>query len=306
MLGLAARLVARGHDATVCAPPDLRGFVEGRGVKFRPLGTDIHSLLAEEAYALHRGAVVWALLAKRLFQRILREQFEALPRAAAGADMIIGACGSPGLPSPRPGIPYRPVAYCPALFRSAEFPPPLIPNQTLPRWVNRLAWRGFLGLQDRLLRTELNRQRAALGLGPVMDTYRYLIGERPLLAADAALAPVPDDAPVPVDQSLPAPDAMPFPKARVISEAILLRSIWAKHRMIPPAPRASSSMPSRGQGAAILARGWAGLGDGPSPTPSSAPAPSPTRASSPALRRWFTTAAPAPPPPPLALVCLRS
>jgi UDP:flavonoid glycosyltransferase YjiC (YdhE family) len=274
MLGLAARLVERGQDATVCAPPDLRGFVEGRGVKFRPLGTDVHGLLAEEAYALHRGAVVWALLAKRLFQRILREQFEALPRAAAGADMIIGA----GLQFAGPsvaeawGIPYRPVAYCPALFRSAEFPPPLIPNQTLPRWVNRLAWRGFLGLQDRLLRTELNRQRAALGLAPVTDTYRYLIGERPLLAADAALAPVPDDAPVPVDQVgyLLPEDATPLsPKLESFLEAGPPPVYLGFGSMVDPDPAGTTRLlldaVERAGCRAILARGWAGLGDGPLP-----------------------------------------
>jgi len=274
MVALAARLIERGHQAMVCAPPDLRRLVEERGLEFRPLGTDVHSLLAEEADALHRGAVVWALLAKRLFQRILREQFEALPRAAAGAEMIIGAglqfAGSSVAEAW--GIPYRPVAYCPALFRSAEYPPPLIPNQTLPRWVNRLAWRGFLGLQDRLLRTELNRHRAALGLSPVTDTYRYLISERPLLAADAALAPVPDDAPVPVDQVgylLPWDEAPLPPKLESFLQAGPPPVYLGFGSMVDPDPAGTTRLlldaVERAGCRAILARGWAGLGDGPLP-----------------------------------------
>ena len=156
MVGLAARLIERGHQAMLCAPPDLRRLVEDRGLEFRPLGTDIHSLLAENADTLHRGAVVWALQSKRVFQRVLSQQFEALPRAAAGADMIIGGGVQFAGPSVSEawGIPYLPIAYCPALLRSADYPPAVVPNQSLPRWVNRLAWGGFLRLQDHLLRRD--------------------------------------------------------------------------------------------------------------------------------------------------------
>ena len=41
MVGLAARLIERGHQAMLCAPPDLRRLVEDQGLEFRPLGTDI-------------------------------------------------------------------------------------------------------------------------------------------------------------------------------------------------------------------------------------------------------------------------
>ena len=85
MLGLAAGLVARGQEVVVCAPPDLRHLVEERGLEFQPLGTDIHRFLGEHADALRRGPVVAMWLAKKLFGRFLKEQFEALPRAAAGA-----------------------------------------------------------------------------------------------------------------------------------------------------------------------------------------------------------------------------
>ena len=139
MVGLAARLVERGHQAVVCAPPDLGRLVEERGLEFRPLGTDTHRLLAEHADALRRGAFVAGRLAKRLFRRILEEQFEALPRAAAGAEMIIGAgaqFAGPSVAEVR-GIPYRSVHYCPAVLRSAAYPPPILPNQSLPRWVNQ-------------------------------------------------------------------------------------------------------------------------------------------------------------------------
>ncbi len=274
MVGLAARLVERGHQAMVCAPPDLRHLVEERGLEFRPLGTDIHSLLRENADALHRGAVLWALLGKRLFQRVLREQFEALPGAAAGADMIIGAGVQFAGPSVAEawGIPYRPVAYCPALLRSTDYPPAVVPNQSLPRWVNRLAWGGFLRLQDHLLRGDLNRHRAALGLGPVSDTYRYLTTERILLATDAALAPAPDDAPVQVDQVgylLPKDETPLPPKLESFLQAGPPPVYLGFGSMMDSDPAGTTRLLldaiERAGCRAILARGWAGLGDGPLP-----------------------------------------
>jgi UDP:flavonoid glycosyltransferase YjiC (YdhE family) len=274
MLGLASRLIERGHQAMVCAPPDLRRFVEERGLEFRPLGTDIHRFLAENADALHRGPVVATRLAKKRFGRILQEQFEALPGAAAEADMIIGAgvqFAGPSVAEAR-GIPYRLVAYCPVLFRSADYPPPVLPNQSLPRWVNRLAWRGFLGFNDRLLRGDLNRHRAALGLGPISDTYRYLVGERPLLAADAALAPAPDDVPVRVDQVgylLPVDETLLPPKLESFLQAGPPPVYLGFGSMMDSDPAGTTRLlldaVERTGCRAILARGWAGLGEGPLP-----------------------------------------
>jgi UDP:flavonoid glycosyltransferase YjiC (YdhE family) len=274
MVALAARLIERGQEAVVCAPPDLRPFVEERGVEFRPLGTDIHRFLAENADALRRGPVVATRLAKRLFGRILKEQFEALPRAAAGAEMIIGAgvqFAGASVAEVR-GIPYRSVAYCPVLFRSADYPPPVLPNQSLPRWVNRLAWRGFLGFNERLLRDDLNHHRAALGLGPVSDTYRYLITEHPLLAADAALAPAPHDLSVQVDQVgyLLPKDETPLPlKLESFLQAgpppVYLGFGSMMDSDPPGTTRLLLDAIERAGCRAILARGWAGLGDGPLP-----------------------------------------
>jgi UDP:flavonoid glycosyltransferase YjiC (YdhE family) len=276
MLGLAAGLVERGHQTAVCAPPDLRRFVEEQGLAFQPLGTDIHRFLAENAAALRRGAVVTTRLAKRLFHRILEDQFEALPRAAAGAEMIIGAgvqfAGASVAEAM--GIPYRAVAYCPALFRSADYPPPVFPNQSLPRWLNRLAWRGFLALQDRMLRGDLNRHRAALGLGPVPDTYRYLVTERPLLMADVALAPVPGDLSVEVDQVgylLPKDETPLAPKLESFLEAGPSPVYLGFGSMMDSDPAGTTRLlldaVERAGCRAILARGWAGLGDGPLPEP---------------------------------------
>jgi len=274
MVALAAHLIRRGHQAMVCAPPDLRSLVEERGIEFRALGTDIHRFLEHNADVLRSGALRSARISKRLFQRILREQFEALPEAAAGAEMIIGAGVQLAGPSVAEawGIPYRSIAYTPAVLRSASYPPPVFPNQSMPPWVNRLTWRGFLALCNQLLRGGLNRHRAALGLDPVPDVYRYLISKRPLLAADAALAPAPDDLPVAVDQVgyLLPEDGMPLPpKLESFLQAGPPPVYIGFGSMVDPHPADTTRLlldaVERAGCRAILARGWAGLGDGPLP-----------------------------------------
>jgi UDP:flavonoid glycosyltransferase YjiC (YdhE family) len=274
MVGLAAGLVDRGQQAVVCAPPDLRHLVEARGLEFRPLGTDIHRFLGENADALRRGPVVAVRLAKKLFGRFLKEQFESLPRAAADADMIIGAgvqlAGS-SVAETR-GIPYRPVAYCPVLFRSGDYPPPVLPNQSLPRWANRLAWSGFLRFNEWVLRRDLNYHRAALGLDPVSDTYRYMITEHPLLAADEALGPAPDDLSVEVEQVgylLPKDETPLPPKLESFLQAGPPPVYLGFGSMMDSDPAGTTRLlidaVERAGCRAILARGWAGLGDGPLP-----------------------------------------
>jgi UDP:flavonoid glycosyltransferase YjiC (YdhE family) len=274
MLGLAAGLIARGQQAVVCAPPDLRHFVEERGLEFRPLGTDVHRFLEENADAVLRGPVAATRLAKRLFGRCMREQFESLPGAAAGADMIIGAgvqFAGASVAEAR-GIPYRPVAYCPVLFPSGDYPPPVLPNQSLPRWANRLAWSGFLRLHERVLRSDLNHHRAALGLDPVPNTYRHMITEHPLLAADEALGPAPDDLSVEVDQVgyLLPKDETPLPaKLEWFLQAGPPPVYLGFGSMMDSDPAGTTRLlvdaVERAGCRAVLAKGWAGLGDGPLP-----------------------------------------
>jgi len=286
MMGLAAGLIARGQQAVVCAPPDLRGLVEARGFEFRPLGTDVHRFLKENADAVLRGPVVAARLAKRLFGQCMREQFESLPGAADGADMIIGAgvqFAGASVAEAR-GIPYRPVAYCPVLFpsgdypppvlpnQSLDYPPPVLPNQSLPRWANRLAWSGFLRLHERVLRSDFNHHRAALGLDPVPNTYHHMITEHPLLAADEALGPAPDDLSVEVDQVgylLPTDETPLPPKLESFLQAGPPPVYLGFGSMMDSDPAGTTSLlldaVERAGCRAILARGWAGLGDGPLP-----------------------------------------
>jgi vancomycin aglycone glucosyltransferase len=138
----------------------------------------------------------------RYSKESLGAQLAALPDALRGADLVVAAgvavLAASAAESLR--IPYRYVAYCPAVLPSASHPPFTVAKQTLPPRANRALWRLLMPAYDWMLGSSLDRARAALGLAPVRGLLRHFIGERPILAADAALAPAPDDAPVAVDQ----------------------------------------------------------------------------------------------------------
>jgi UDP:flavonoid glycosyltransferase YjiC (YdhE family) len=129
--------------------------------------------------------------------RTIERQFDALPEATRGADLVVGGGVQIAGRSvaEQHGIPYRYLIYCPALLPSADYPPVTLPVTRLPRWLTRSAWLLSTKGMGALVRRPLNRRRRAMGLAPVKDAYRHLMTERPLVAAEPALAPVPPDCP---------------------------------------------------------------------------------------------------------------
>ena len=274
LLGLGESLLARGHDVVVCAPPDFLEDAVSRGMQFHPVGDRVREYLTAQADALLHGGLRLLSAANRYMEISLAAQFRELPDATDGADLIVGAgvqlAGASA--AELHGIPYRYIAYCPALLPSADHPPVMIANQGLPRGVNRLAWRHVLGFYDWLLRGKINRQRKKLGLPRVREAYRYMITARPLLAADREQAPAPTDFPFGVDQirCLHPLDGPPIPDK--------LESFLAAGD--PPVYLGFGSMTDSDPDAttrrilaacldagcrALISEGWAGLGSGPLP-----------------------------------------
>ncbi len=274
MLVLGETLAARGHSVRVCAPPDFREAAEAAGLEFRPVGRDVRAWLAEHADAFGGKPVRMLREAVRYSRECLQAQFDALPDATADAERIVGAgvqIAGPSMAAIR-GVPYRYLAYCPVLLPSTEYPSFVTARQTLPRWANRLSWRATRTFFNHVFCEALSSRRAALGLPPVTDVLGHLVGERPTLAADEELAPVPADCPLEVRRirGLQPGEGEPLPAK--------LESFLAQGS--PPVYVGFGSMtaPDPAQttrdilGAlcavgcrAIVSRGWAGLGGEPLP-----------------------------------------
>jgi UDP:flavonoid glycosyltransferase YjiC (YdhE family) len=274
MLALGDRLRARGHEVVVCAPPDMRAEVEERGMELRPVGLDVHEGLIHNANALLAGGPGAVRAAYAWFRSTTREQLTRLPELTRDVDRIIGASIQIGGPSAAElhGIPYRYVVFSPVLLPSAEHPPMVIATQTLPRWVNSLAWKLFVLSNDLALKRLLNEHRARLGLAPVADTNEYLIGERPVVAVDRELARVPEDCPIEVEQidCLHAMEGEPLPPKL---EAFLAEGpppVYIGFGSMPdPSPASSTRLVLEALDTvgcrALISEGWGGLGEGPLP-----------------------------------------
>ncbi len=195
MLALADRLRARGHEVVVCASPDFQADAREMGLVFHPVGLGARETLTQLAEAVVSGGLPMLRAISRYMESSLRAQFEALPEATAGARLIVAAGVQMAAASvaERHGAEYRYVAYAPEMLPSCEHAPVVLPLPHLPRWANRLAWWLLLRGCNALLRGKLTRERAALGLAPVRDVFTHILTDRPLLAADPELAPLPED-----------------------------------------------------------------------------------------------------------------
>ena len=271
MLALAARLVERGHDVRVCAPPDFAGDAAARGLAFHAVGASVREYLESQSDFLHGSP--WASLraAERYFQQSIERQFHDMARALRSADWLFSAGVQLAAPSLAEacGARHRFIAYCPSLLRSPLQTPFVVPRASLRPWQNRLAWWGTLQLFGRL-RPALDRERARLGLPPSQgDLYELFRGERVLLAAEELLAPPPPDLrdAVPVIGCLHPFEHEPLPEKL---DAFLRRGAppvyFGFGSMTDPDPAASTRLVvetvERAGVRAVISSGWAGLGGG--------------------------------------------
>jgi UDP:flavonoid glycosyltransferase YjiC (YdhE family) len=129
LLSLAERFRERGHEAFLCASPDFAKAAAARQLEFHTIGRSVREFMGERAGAVSRGGVALLLSIREYLATTLADQFEQLPRAARGANLIIGAGVQTAAASTAEiyGIPYRYVVYCPTLLPSLEHPPVFLP-----------------------------------------------------------------------------------------------------------------------------------------------------------------------------------
>ena len=270
MLELGASLRDRGHDVRVCAPPDFAPAAEQRGLAFHCVGGSVQDYLRAEASMLHGGALTTSRAGERYLRESLPAQMRDLMSVAGGTELVIasGTQLAAFSVAERVGARYRMVCYDPAVLRSSEQTPAMLPIVSAPRWATRLIWTVLLRSMQLRLLPAVNRERAAIDLPPISDLYARLVGERPVLAAEERLAPPPSDAgPVDVIGCL-----HPFAERELPAklEGFLAsgpRPIYVGFgSMTDPEPARSTRMileaVERAGVRAVLASGWAGLGEG--------------------------------------------
>ncbi len=192
LMALGLALKAAGHEVLFAGPPEQARRVEGCGCPFSPLGANVEAFLemAPDSHTF-RAAIVFA----RFLRQEIQSQFAQLPAIIRGADVVLGASLIFAAPTVAEslGVPFRFIAFCPQALPSSQHPSMLVRNHNLPRWLNRFSW-WFTNKCDIFhFKGIINRKRCFLGLKPVRNIWRHLLGSRVIVASDEILGHVPRD-----------------------------------------------------------------------------------------------------------------
>jgi len=197
MIALARVLRGRGHDVVLSASPSFAGLAADHEIPFCPSGMDMQTWLGGSAHDVTRPRLRNVRAALGMLSSTVEAQFRALAQVCDGADLLVGA----GLQfagasiAEALGLRYRFVAYTPQSFESTMHAPPVLP-WVLPSATNRVAWFAWRRFVDVTLLAFVNRERHALGLGPLRELWRRSTAlADPLLACDRDLFGAPIDAP---------------------------------------------------------------------------------------------------------------
>jgi vancomycin aglycone glucosyltransferase len=261
LVAFAVRLRELGAQVRVCAPPDFTELLSGLGFPLVPAGPPVHSMLhgwteSMEAnlpqlmaswVAAHFGTVMAAargcdaLVAVGIMQAGARSVAEKL-----GIRYVYANFQPLNLPSPH---------HAPLEFPGWPFPPDVTDNQVL--------WDLDAKTVNALYHSELNVQRASIGLPPVDNVRDHILSDQPWLAVDPVLAPwAPTDLDVVQTGSWILPDSRPLPddlEAFLIAGPPPVYVGFGSERAPEDAARVAIEA-IRAQGCrALLSRGWADL-----------------------------------------------
>ncbi|XXT21478.1 glycosyltransferase [Sorangium sp. So ce429] len=269
LLALALELHALGHEATFCVPPNFKEWVESFGMSCTPIGPDLRSMPSPPPGVKLPKPSPEQL--RQIAAFTVGGQFQVLPEAAKGCDIIVAASGiqfATRSVAEMLKIPYVFVAYSPAVLPSPEYPPAKMLShypQGLPAAVNHNLWRKDAKELDETIGPVLNEARAKLGLSAVDSVRRHIFTDRPWLAADPALAPAPKKSPMQIVQTGAwlLPDQSPLPedlerflakgKSPVYFGLGSMRGSEPMSRIVIEAARAAGLR-------AIVSQGWGNLG----------------------------------------------
>lgn len=192
MLALSLALQNAGYEVLLIGPPEKEAWVRQFRCPYASLGADVTAAIDEMGCVTSLGAAIQFVT---LIRKQMAVQFDALPHLISGADLVLGASLTFGLPSVAEtlNIPYRYILFTPQLFPSGYHPCALFKIQRFPGWINKTGWH-LVRILDRFNLTEhLNQLRKRSGLKPVDDLLPHLLGKEVIVASDRELFPIPED-----------------------------------------------------------------------------------------------------------------
>ncbi|GAB3812958.1 glycosyltransferase [Micromonospora zhanjiangensis] len=210
LLALAVRLRDLAIRVRMCAPPFAAERLAEVGVPLVRIGHGTRALLRDGSAPLSPET------RRRMTAEAVDVQFDQVPAGAEGCDAVVAAGELSAAVAVRSvaeklGIPYFYAAYSPVYLPSSHHMPPLDERLTPGVTDNRVLWEQRGQRFGERFGDPVNRRRAAIGLPPVADIFRYGYTDRPWLAADPVLAPLPPGLDAVQTGAWILPDQRPLP-----------------------------------------------------------------------------------------------
>ncbi|RSM88007.1 glycosyltransferase [Kibdelosporangium aridum] len=193
LVALAVRLQGLGVEARMCASPASAERLAEVGVPHVPVGLQLEGMLLQEGMPPPSPEEE-----RRLAAKAIDMQFDEVPAAAEGCAAVVAAGELAAAAAVRSvaemlGIPYFYAAYSPNYLPSPHHAPPEDERTTPGVTDNKVLWDERGQRFAKRYGDTLNSRRASVGLPPVEDVFGYGYSERPWLATDPILAPLPPD-----------------------------------------------------------------------------------------------------------------
>jgi vancomycin aglycone glucosyltransferase len=177
MVALANGLLKKGHELTICAPPENEELVSRVKCKFIPFGPNIKKASQENPKKQKGGVVV--KISPKEGKKLINDQITLLPDLLAGSDLILGVGIVFGVHTAADilKVPYRFVIYYPIVLGTT-------PDDPLK---NRFMFGLGRSLINMFIKGLINKQRIKFLLPPIKDVWAHWLGEEVIVACDPEL-----------------------------------------------------------------------------------------------------------------------
>ena len=194
-LVLGLELMRRGHRVTVAAPPNFRGWIEGYGFEFVPVGADINEVMMSHRDMTEQHPLRALPGQLSLTREHTARQVHDLFRVAHDPDIVVAAGLSFGakMVADKLGVPHVFCCYTLSAMYSGAHAPAVVPVFGLPRLANRALWLGITTTFDLALGGVINDLRREQGLRPDRRSWLAIHARNVLLAQDGVIGELPGD-----------------------------------------------------------------------------------------------------------------
>ena len=177
MVALADGLIKRGHEVTICAPPENKELISRVNCRFIPFGPSPKKA-AKEDPSKQKGGVAVKISPKE-GKKVISDQINLLPKILTGIDLILGVGIVFGVHTAADilKVPYRFVIFYPIVLGTTSDDP----------LKNRIMFGFGRSMINMFIKGFINKHRARFSLPPIKDVWSHWLGDRVIVACDPEL-----------------------------------------------------------------------------------------------------------------------